>query len=184
MVNDIYIFGYNSISHFFFITSYLYSKFKNINGADIVFSIGHFFIIYTMIYRSYNYESLALNIKKNVRLLGSFGHLCLFIAVLLNIYLFKYIKLTIFNILFLIGQLGMMYLYNAEYYLSTRHISYFYNKFLIIPSIIFILIFYINNFIKQTGTIKLGFLLVSITYILWLVYIYNTLKSKNYIVVF
>ena len=45
--------------------------------------------------------------------------------------------------------------------------------------IIFILIFYISNFIKNSGLEKISFLLMVLVYLMWIVYIYEFLTSLN-----
>ena len=112
--NSIFIF--NAFSHFIFISIFIINNKilqtifnSKIFLSNLIFILGHFLIIFTMIFRTFTSNILSDIIKNIIRVAGSMGHLFLFISVILNILIFKSINVDIFNLLFLLGQLGMIY---------------------------------------------------------------------------
>lgn len=152
---------------------------KIVNNLSIVlFLIGHIFISFIMLFR------IGINKKGHyiVRILGSFAHLNLFFSELVKI-LQNSLSLNFEKIIFMLGHIGMIYVYNIEYF-HTESGMQLYSKIIILLTFISLLFYYLVSTIYTKSILRYGKFCIIIVYLLLLVLFYAHLKEFDSISIF
>ena len=182
-------FIYNFFGHLIiFIINFLFNKeFKKIicknmkivnNLSILLFLIGHIFISFIMLFR------IGIDKKGHyiVRILGSFAHLNLFFSELVKI-LQNSLSLNFEKIIFMIGQIGMIYVYNIEYFYTVSGME-LYSKLIMLFTFISLLIYYLLSTIYTKSILRYGKFCIIIVYLLLLVLFYVHSKDFDSITIF
>ncbi len=183
---DIYIYLYGIFIHTVFIINYIIniyeSKSKNLNIAIFTFILGHITIIVNLIRHilSHGNEN-NLVFDDQLTIAGITGHGFLSASILMQIFIFRNMKLDFMRIIFLLGQLGMIMLYKYVYELDKYkeiHINKFRLLYILVPCLI---IFYTKEFfIANNNITKIIFLMMTMVYINWVIFILYLTKNKKY----
>lgn len=182
-------FSYNFFGHLIiFIVNLLFNKeFKNIicknmkiinNLSILLFLIGHICISFIMLFR------IGINKKGHyiVKILGSFAHLTLFFSEFVKI-IQNNLSLKFQNIIFMFGQIGMIYVYNVEYFHTVSGMQ-LYSKIIILLTFISLTLYYLLSSIYTKSILRYGKLAITAVYLLLLGLFYLHIKHYNHVSIY